>query len=84
MLRCLASTLSNTEVAAQLDVSVNIVKTNQRTPYRKPALPDSATLSAGPGSSISIRNAMNRTPTDDFSARPGLAVPLRDRPATTR
>jgi LuxR family maltose regulon positive regulatory protein len=35
MLRYLASTLSNPEIAAELYVSVNTVKTHQRAVYRK-------------------------------------------------
>ena len=35
MLRYLASTLSNAEIAAQLYLSVNTVKTHQRMIYRK-------------------------------------------------
>ena len=35
MLRYLASTLSNAEIAAELYVSVNTVKTHQRAVYRK-------------------------------------------------
>jgi LuxR family maltose regulon positive regulatory protein len=34
VLRCLASTLSNAEIAAELYVSVSIVKTHQRAVYR--------------------------------------------------